>query len=215
MKKVSGIWLPDADNHFAYMMTKEPATNYHGVPVGTYQRFKIDATLKLVRDWKCAIDVGAHVGFWSMWLAPKFTYVHAFEPVEQHAECFTMNVEAKNVTLHRVALGDVAGSVAMETQADNSGKAKVAGAGSIPMERLDDYGLDGVGLIKIDTEGYETKVLQGAADTIARCRPLIVVEVNSNADRYGELTPEDILPDMGYRLELGMGHDRIYRHADN
>lgn len=41
---------------------------------------------------------------------------------------------------------------------------------------LDSLNLDGVGLIQLDVEGHELKALQGAGDTIARCRPVVVLE---------------------------------------
>ena len=46
----------------------------------------------------------------------------------------------------------------------------------MPVKRLDDQHLDNVGLIKIDVEGHELAVLHGAADTLTRNRPAVVVE---------------------------------------
>src|SRR5690606_32560895 len=87
MKQVQGIWLPDGDTHFARMMVKEPARMYYGSPVGVYQHFKIEKAMGLVENRKTALDIGAHVGFWSMWLSDEFDSVHAFEPSPAHAEC--------------------------------------------------------------------------------------------------------------------------------
>ena len=43
--------------------------------------------------------------------------------------------------------------------------------------RLDDYQLPPVGFIKIDVEGHEEAVLRGAAQTIARNRPVLMIEI--------------------------------------
>lgn len=213
MKQFNGVWLPDADTHFAYMMGKEIQRECCGRMVGTYQYFKIAKALELCESFDTAIDVGGHVGFWSMWLAERFRHVHAFEPVEDHADCFERNANMANVTLHRMALGSSIDTVSMSRDADNSGKAYIDGRGIIPMTTLDAFNLSGVGLLKIDVEGYEAMVLRGAAETILREKPLIVMEVNKNRSRYTLDDPELLLLAMGYSLCSDLGADRIY-HAD-
>lgn len=213
MKNTKGIWLPEADTHFAYMMGKEPLRPYRGQLVGVYQHFKIAQVLEQVSNFGVAVDIGAHVGFWSMWLAEQFEHVHAFEPMQEHADCFERNVCMANVTLHRMALGDSGGHVRMESGNENSGKTHIDGYGDIPICKLDDFSLCDVGLIKIDTEGYESAVLHGAADTIQRNKPLIVIEVNKNKDRYAKESPEHLLAKIRYSMLLELGSDRLY-HAN-
>jgi len=50
---------------------------------------------------------------------------------------------------------------------------------------IDDLGLDACDLIQLDVEGFEAKVLQGASQTITRCRPVIMVEDRGHGTRYG------------------------------
>ena len=45
-----------------------------------------------ISNWDVALDIGAHVGIWSMRLAEKFKRVHAFEPVPKHIECWKQNM---------------------------------------------------------------------------------------------------------------------------
>jgi len=67
----------------------------------------------------------------------------------------------------------------------------------VPLGKLDDFQLERVDFIKIDVEGFESKVLEGAAETIERCRPIMYIE-NDRADKSAELIQR--LFNMGYRL---------------
>ena len=62
-----------------------------------------------------------------------------------------------------------------------------------------DYWLAGeqVGFIKLDVEGFELAVLKGAAQTLARCRPLLYLE-NDRVDRSPALI--EWLWNAGYDL---------------
>lgn len=211
MKQVDGIWLPDGDTHFARMMKKEPARVYRGKKVGVYQHFKIEKAMGFVDNRRVALDIGAHVGFWSMWLADEFESVHAFEPSPEHAECFSRNVTGKNVTLHQYALGASAGRSGLSSDPDNSGKACLAAGAAVEVRALDSFELQDVGLIKIDVEGYESEVLDGARRTIARCRPIVVFEDNGQHERYGFRSPHEAAADVGLKMICAMGKDWIYQ----
>lgn len=210
MKQVQGIWLPDGDSHFERMMRKEPPRGYRGVMVGAYQHFKIAKALSLTcRRWG-ALDIGAHVGFWSMWLAQEFAEVHAFEPVPEHADCFDRNVRDANVVLHRHAVGSGEGSVGLSPNQENSGKSSVAAGDGVEVRSIDSYGFQDVALIKIDVEGYEPEVLKGAADTIARCSPLVVFEDNGQHARYGFEPPQAVAEWLGLSPVCRLGDDWYY-----
>lgn len=208
MKQVQGIWLPDSDTHFERMMRKEPARLYRGQMVGSYQHFKIAKALSLSCRRGVALDIGAHVGFWSMWLALEFAEVHAFEPMPDHAECFERNVAG--VTLHRHAVGSGVGTAGLNPHPDNSGKASIGKGQDVEVRSIDSYRFQDVALIKIDVEGYEPEVLEGAADTIARCSPLIVFEDNGQHERYGFESPQVVAQRMGLKQVCQMGKDWIY-----
>lgn len=211
MKKVEGIWLPDSDTHFKRMMGKEPRRTYHGQSVGCYQYFKIEKVLSLTERRGTALDVGAHVGFWSMWLALEFREVHAFEPVPEHAECFRRNVQDA-VELHEHAVGYIPSLVCVNRHPDNSGKSAVGdGIDPVPVRPIDGYRFNDVSLIKIDVEGYESEVLMGAAETIARCRPLIVFEDNGQHERYGFDSPRAVADAVGLKPVCQMGMDWVYQ----
>jgi FkbM family methyltransferase len=196
-RSVYGWLLPKTDRHFPQYLASAPKVEGRRM----YQPQHIQATLEICRARRLAVDVGAHVGFWSYYLALAFQTVHAFEPADLFAFCFERNVRAKNVVLHRVALGEEEASVRIETVADNTGATHVvpAAQGSVRMRRLDDYKLENVDLLKVDVEGYERHVLAGARETLGRCKPVVIVEQKDFASRYGEerFAAADLLRSLG------------------
>jgi len=183
MKQHQGVWLPDGERHLIEWMDKS------GEIVdgrGSYQIRKLRAALQHVRHFRVAVDVGAHVGFWTMHLARRFEAVHSFEPVAAHRECFAANVQDARVSLHACALGDREGRVSIHTAATSSGDSWVDGDGDIPLRRLDAYAFENVDFIKLDCEGYELFALRGGEETLKRCKPCVIVEQKpGRAQKFG------------------------------
>lgn len=167
-----GIWLPEGEKHFPEWMSRNGEL-VNGK--GTYQIKKWRACLPWIKQWRTAVDVGAHVGLWSMQMVGRFDQVHAFEPVEAFRRCFIRNVPHE-WTLYAMSLGAAQGSVSMAIDAADSGGTHVAGSGDIEMCPLDSVGLHEVDFIKIDCEGYELEVLKGAEMTLRENRPCVIVE---------------------------------------
>lgn len=152
---------------------------------------RLEAALEFVHPdrRRICIDVGAHVGLWTRWMAYHFACTHAFEPVLRHFECLIKNLisDYGQVELHMSALGDYEGSMGVHIEWEVSGRSymDVDGAGTIVNE-LDNFNFEEVDFIKIDVEGYERKVLIGAEFTIKNNRPIIVIEQLGHEERYGE-----------------------------
>ena len=66
----------------------------------------------------------------------------------------------------------------------------------VDMVTLDSFELPRVDIMKIDVEGMEADVLQGAAETLRRCRPILFVE-HAKSD-YPSLT--QLIADFGYDI---------------
>jgi len=182
MKYHSGWALPDNDTHFGeYFATSEEAFGRR-----MYQAPHIKAALGATRSKRVALDIGAHVGFWSFYLAKYFAEVHAFEPVPDSIACFRENVKDRHVYLHETALGNKTGFVDMEVTTENSGMSFVSDGvnGRTPIAKLDTFGIADVDLVKIDVEGYEKFVLEGARKTLARNKPVIIIEQKPSSSRY-------------------------------
>jgi len=138
-------------------------------------------------------DIGAYIGVVTVLaatLCPK-GHVYAFEPVAENFVHLTGNVAANrldNVTVQRVALLDRDGEVNFEYDPGYPGGSHVGAAGgAVPSVRFDTWarraGLDRLDLVKLDVEGAELPVLDGAAETLRRFRSILVVECNPVALR--------------------------------
>jgi FkbM family methyltransferase len=180
-----GVWLPLGEKHLVEMMSPK-AKRFTRLPDGraSYQRHKYLAALPFVKQRKVFVDIGAHVGLWSMQAVLDFEKIVAFEPHPLHANLYEHNMQGQKYTLHRVALGDRKDSIALKGEPGSSGDTHVAGPGDIQMRTLDSYRLRRIDLLKIDTEGYELPILKGAVETLKRCRPVIVVEQKGRDVKY-------------------------------
>ncbi len=215
MKNIHGIWLPETDTHFDTMITVGP-NEVHGK--GTYQLKKYRAALGYCNARGLAVDIGAHVGLWSRVMSYDFARVVAFEPLPDHVACFERNLEGRdNVDLHRFAISSAPGQLRIHMPADNTGHAHVSSdnSGTIcEAITLDSFKLlQKIDFLKIDVEGWETAVVQGATETILRDKPVIIIEQkpHGNAERYGweQRKALGMLLRMGYKEVLSISGDHI------
>lgn len=212
MKQSHGWWFPDHEVHLIdWMNSKKNKITLNGRCA--YQGQKQVAALKHCRQFRTAVDVGAHIGLWSFNLAHVFKEVHAFEPVAEHRECFLENMLAtpfrellqatRNVRLHQAcALGAETGMVGIDSEPGSSGNSAVTQTGEIEMRTLDSFNLPEVDLIKIDCEGFEENVLLGAEQTIKAWKPTIVVEQKREMAARFQLKPlgaVELLKSWGYK----------------
>ena len=70
---------------------------------------------------------------------------------------------------------------------------------TVPVRRLDGFGLTDVTSIKLDAEGAEGDVLRGAAETLARCRPVLSVEIEERHCVGSTRAVPRFLARLGYR----------------
>jgi FkbM family methyltransferase len=181
---------------------------------GSYQLKKIKAAMEFVPKKRVALDIGAHVGTWSLALASYFGIVHAFEPVFR--EFLRENTEhCPNISIYEFALGNEDGVIGMDVATENSGNTRVVPPTKglpegwtpgnsyhrppssvesckpiVTVHKLDTIaesrGIEYADFIKIDVEGYEHDVILGAEKFINACKPVMVVEQKpGNSERYG------------------------------
>jgi FkbM family methyltransferase len=166
---------------------------------GLYRRKVHEATLTkflLTRfanaPEKNFIDIGANIGYFSCLmgkLAGPAGKVLAIEPEPQNLKLLEQNIELNNLTnvvIHSCALGASEGSAMLGLyKASNRGRHSILEKDAksqikVPVRTLDDV-LRNSGkkvcswsLVKIDVEGYEGFVLDGAQDTLPRIEILIM-----------------------------------------
>jgi FkbM family methyltransferase len=184
MKRVEPGWyFPDADEFMVGHLGKD----------GTYQKSHLDAALKHVTDWSCALDCGAHIGTWSKLMAEKFQQVIAFEPSPDTFEALQANLAqfgCANVQAMNVAVGRAPGLVSMHLDSrgrdlKNTGARFVRDGGDIELVTIDSLNLKSLGFLKMDIEGSEVEALEGASQTIQRCKPIILFENKNMWARFG------------------------------
>ncbi len=180
MKQVAGIYLPDGEAHMP---------DYLEQSGGTYQPRQLNRSLEFVTQFELAIDIGAHVGMWSKCLVQRFRRVVAFEPLPPLRACLEKNVVSDRLQVVPMALGNDHGAVSFHYDEAHTGAThvNVQQPGLIPLGKLDDFKLTNVGYMKIDTEGFELHVLEGARQTLLDSKPIIIVEEKLHgAKHYGQ-----------------------------
>lgn len=208
MHLCNGWWLPDGDTYFAQ----------YTVGGKGFQMDHLEAAYKHVKAWGAAVDVGAHVGFWTRSMGRKFDSVYAFEANPDTFECLARNCQTDNVATHHYALGDTNGVYTPATDATrrgNSGSNFIRpGKGSLEMITLDSYPLAACDLLKIDVEGFEFQVLMGAAHTIQKFWPVISMETDKPFARSRFGVPDDAaekqLLSWGYTVAEHIRPDKVF-----
>lgn len=160
-----------------------------------YERGTIRLLRMLLRNTRCFFDVGANVGYFSLFAARVLDgrgEVHAFEP---WAECYAdlaRNAEQNrlsNLHLVRAALADedcmtklfIPGDREWTTASFSADFARSNTFETVASMRFESYcrarDLALVDLVKIDVEGAELRVLRGMGQLLNAWRPNLIVEV--------------------------------------
>lgn len=200
MREDYGWYFPDFETHFPKMIGKSVG---QGKPA-EYQLPVRRRSIELCAKRGTALDIGANVGLWSRDLTKHFARVIAFEPVAVFRECLERNVSGANFVVSPLALGDQDTQATMIITEGNSGHSHLdpakMGTGDVQVVRLDNLNMTDVDYIKIDCEGYEYRVLQGAEQTIKRCCPVVVVEQKPHdaySKDYGQFAAVTLLQEWG------------------
>lgn len=209
-----GWHLPDLDRHWKKHISEFPKT--------IYQQESIDESLKYVERLGTVIDIGANIGLHTVRFAQIFEQVIAFEPVLINHECLEKNCSAfPNITLHNVGLGKDRDRmiISMPTGWDSCGAFSLVDfvnddrdliSQEINIIPLDDLDLD-ADLIKIDAQGFELEILEGAKQTISKNKPVLLLEIESKK-RFGAFS--SLLSSIGYQFVKSARKDRIWVHKD-
>ncbi|HZP77958.1 MAG TPA: FkbM family methyltransferase [Pseudolabrys sp.] len=170
---------------------------------------------KLMRHGATAVDIGANQGFFAFALAELSRRVVCFEPNPDYAR-FARWMLRGRAEVHAVALADKTARANFYVPHSDEGLVlhlagslkrahhhfKTIESYEVEVRTLDDFALTDVSFIKLDVEGSERDVLEGARATIARERPPLLIELLSGThDDPGALTAE-ICRDFDYEAFL-------------
>lgn len=162
------------------------------------------------RTDRAVLDIGANIGCHTVPLA-RIADVYAYEPnkVSFDRLCANLALNQVNVNVRQLALSDVSGFGTMaDDDVKNPGKARLIAGTDTAVSALDEEQLPPIGLIKMDVEGHETKVLAGAVRTLSRDKPVIVCEILAKADTAS------VLEGLGYEGIRVHRSDWIFRHRE-
>ena len=199
----------------------------HIVP-GRYERDLVDWAIQFASPDKQFVDIGAHMGSWTLVLAEHFREVHAFEPQRLIYQQLCGNVSLNgltNVFAHNVGIDVAPTRLTLQRpgvdRGSSSARSEVAerltelgvalSPETISVVPLDSFAdvLTNVGLVKIDVEGLELRVLMGALQILrSNDFPRLFVECWS-ADWYRDDKEKllSLLDDLGYQIVRIRGYD--------
>lgn len=169
---------------------------------------KIDAYIKPNAN---ILDIGANIGnhsiYWSV--CSKAKKVYAFEPMKRTFQLLKKNVEINNlenkIKIFNFGLSDEeANASILNTCRNNIGGSAVKkdSEGDLKLRRLDDldFGDEIINFIKIDTEGHEMQILNGARKFLKKHKPVIMIEAFGQNQRK----VSDFLKEFGYYKALDL-----------
>jgi FkbM family methyltransferase len=184
------------------------------VLTGTYERAHTRLFEKWVFPGSIVLDLGAHVGYYTLLssrLAGDTGKVYSFEPDPRNCRNLRRHVRInrlRNVHVEESAVADVEGTARFQT-GTGSGTGRLGERGTLRVSTLvlDAYCRSGSiqpNLVKIDVEGAEMRVLEGARATLVDFRPTIILSTHG-ADIHRQCIT--FLRTIGYALHPITGED--------
>jgi len=166
----------------------------------------------LCRRDQDAIDVGANFGGYVHFMRRHARRVLAYEPMPDFVRLLQEKFP-RDVVIDSIALSDRAGAAELRMPVIDgmmlSGCSTISpdAAATYPehrtievrTDRLDNVYCDRAGFIKIDVEGHEQAVLDGAVDTIRRCLPRLLVELDEHLSPGSVAHARAFMAGLGYQ----------------
>lgn len=196
---------------------------------GRYEAEEVHFTRSVLRPGDTALDAGAHIGFFAMHMAAAVGAtgrIYAFEPFDANADLLERSVTENRfedrVIVQRAAVGAAAGlaTLTFPVETLNSGGAYLLRDGTTPLagnqkKQVALVALDALDIrrpvrfVKMDVEGAEPQVMNGAARILREDRPVILSELHPiQLERASGMTADEFLAQMrgfGYRAQTVAG----------
>jgi FkbM family methyltransferase len=167
--------------------------------LGSFQPHILSTARKFLTPGGTAIDVGANIGSIALFLAAELPggHVYAFEPSDPAFARLTRNIGlnqrlAPRITAIQSFVADssraqsdlvaysswpLSGAAGVDDHPVHKGRPTATRGGQVTLDEfVRSRGLASLDLIKIDTDGHEFAVLNGAHDVLTRQRPAVIFE---------------------------------------
>jgi len=150
------------------------------------------------------LDIGAHIGYYSLYMLPRVTEVYAFEPDPRVRQLLEANVSNRpKITVIPSAVGSTPGRARFTLEGDSAishladEHDDVTKLIHVEVVTVDSFvqtrGLT-VEAIKIDVEGHDTEVIQGALKVLSEQQPLVLTEAKPDPALFA------LSRQVGYRV---------------
>ena len=166
---------------------------------GEFSEGEVELFRQILHPGMVAVEVGANIGAHTVFLAQAVSpggHVWAFEPQRIVFQTLCANLAVNsipNVAARNLAVGNAPGVIVVPVldcgKENNFGGLELGqheAGETVAVITLDSLNLAQCDFLKIDVEGMEKPVIEGAAATIARCRPLMYVE-NDRPEKSADL----------------------------
>src|SRR3990172_8371461 len=182
-------------------------SSLHGCWLGAYELDKQNAVSRIIRTGMKVLDIGAHAGFYTLAfsrLVGDEGHVWAFEPSAENAANILRHINLnrlRNVTLLQAAVVNRSGVTGFQISENNStGITKGEGMYRVPCVSIDNLIADKIvpipEVIKIDVEGAESLILEGARTLLSKQHTQLFIALHGGTQKSN---CREILESMGYR----------------
>jgi len=192
-----------AETQYGKFFYFEPDAIGRRIAAGEFFDVHIKLFIDALKPGQVFVDVGANIGFLSIYAATRGLVVHAFEPALDVFMLLSRNLklnfpEGAEVNVYMEALYDSntflkinprwtdyvtysSGEIDWEHSPNSGGLSLVPTTDGndnayVRASTLDEMQIARVDLLKVDTQGSDLRVLKGAENTIEACRPTIIFE---------------------------------------
>lgn len=184
---------------------------------------EINLVKKFIKSGTDSIDVGVYRGVYSYEMSKYSEKVHSFEPNPIIFKYINKNLKKfiKNIHLYNFALSNQNKTINLKIPIRNSnsnkeifeeyyemGKATIHNENNfanyenfeIQTKKIDELSFDNkISFIKIDVEGHELEVIEGAINTIKRDKPVLLVEIEKQYTKKEVGESINFINSLGYK----------------
>ncbi|REK11389.1 MAG: FkbM family methyltransferase [Planctomycetota bacterium] len=177
---------------------------------GEFSEGEVDLFRQILQPGNIVVEIGANIGAHTLFFAQQVTKtgaVIAFEPQRILFQTLCANMALNSVSntyCFQQAVGAKSGAIKippLDYTKDNNFGGLALGSyevgEQVPLSALDDFGFPGCHFLKIDVEGMEKDVLEGARNFISRFKPVLYVE-NDRAEKSNELVR--LIDSLSYKM---------------